>query len=262
MPLIHCNFYSQVLQLSTSMDVILPLKPYASGSAPDPTLHPTLYLLHGYSDDHTIWQRRTSIERYVEDYDLAVVMPEVHHSFYTDMAVGMPFWTFISEEVPYIARSLFPLSAARQDNFVAGLSMGGYGAFKMILSHPERFAAGASLSGLMDIGFMFKRPKDEKHPTSVDTIFGDQGVNSPNDLFYLARQVAKSKGPKPHLYQWCGTEDGLYRTNVKFRKHAEKLGLDLDYEEGPGDHTWKYWDEKIQTFLAYINPAKLVKAKK
>ncbi|MBI4928178.1 MAG: esterase family protein, partial [Anaerolineae bacterium] len=104
MPLMHCNFFSQALDLSVSMDVIVPLKRWKPGSSPVEERFPTLYLLHGYSDDHTIWQRRTSIERYVEGTNLAVVMPAVHHSFYTDMKVGMKFWTFVSEELPYVAR--------------------------------------------------------------------------------------------------------------------------------------------------------------
>ena len=137
MPLIHCNFFSHALGMCVSMDVILPLSKWQSGAQADTAPCPTLYLLHGYSDDHTIWQRRTSIERYVDPLNLAVVMPTVHLSFYTDMAVGLPYWTFLSEEVPYAARSMFNLSAAREDNFAAGLSMGGYGAFKLALARPD-----------------------------------------------------------------------------------------------------------------------------
>src|SRR5512147_42451 len=138
MPLIHCNFFSQALGLSISMDVILPLRPWSQGASAQAGRHPTLYLLHGMSDDHTIWQRRTSIERYVDPLGLAVVMPAVARSFYTDMYAGPKYWTFISEELPEIARAFFPLSAAREDNYVAGLSMGGYGAFKLGLRQPER----------------------------------------------------------------------------------------------------------------------------
>ena len=139
MALIHCDFFSEVLHLSTSVVVILPQPaPSQNGTTGcgGSHKHPTLYLLHGLSDDHTIWQRRTSIERYVSLLDLAVVMPAVHRSFYTDMAHGYRYWTFISEELPALARSFFPLSDAREDNFVAGLSMGGYGAFKLGLTHP------------------------------------------------------------------------------------------------------------------------------
>ena len=258
MPLIHCNFFSQALGLSTSMDVILPLHPWSPGASARDGKHPTLFLLHGLSDDHTIWQRRTSIERYVEDLDLAVVMPAVERSFYTDMRTGLPYWTFISEELPCVARSLFPLSDAREDNFVAGLSMGGYGAFKLALSHPERFAAAASFSGLMDITLPFK---DSERLAEVSAVFGslEETRGGPNDLFWLARKLARSKhAPGLRMYQWCGQQDFLYKSNVKFRKHAERLGLDLTYAEGPGDHSWRYWDEQIQVFLNMIQPAPLL----
>jgi len=258
MPLIHCDFFSEALQLSTAMDVILPLRKWGSRSNTNRAGHPTLYLLHGLSDCQTTWQRRTSIERYVEELDLAVVMPAVQRSFYTDMAIGYRYWTFISQEVPYVARSLFHLSAERQDNFVAGLSMGGYGAFKLALSSPECYAAAASLSGALDVAGIVKEPKLNRQ-NEMRGIFGDlAGVKgSSNDLFYLARQLAKSGAPQPRLYQWCGTEDFLHKSNVRFQRHAHKLGLDLLYEESHGTHEWKYWDERIQVVLQWLNLKKL-----
>ena len=148
MALIDCHYFSQVLGLMSTMSVILPDPGPLEASVASRTPHiryPTLYLLHGLSDDHTVWQRRTSIERYVEGLNLAVVMPAVQRSFYTDMVTGQRYWTFISEEVPAVARHFFPLSEDRDENYVAGLSMGGYGAFKLALAHPERYAAAAIL---------------------------------------------------------------------------------------------------------------------
>jgi putative tributyrin esterase len=258
MALIHCDFFSEVLQLATSMDVILPLPKWNGGPARKRASHPTLYLLHGLSDDHTIWQRRTSIERYVEGLDLAVVMPAVQRSYYADMATGLRYWTFISEEVPYVARSLFQLSSERQDNFVAGLSMGGYGAFKLALSCPERFAAAASLSGALDMANLALE-SDPDRRSELESIFGEIGAvkGSPNDLFGLAKALAASKAPRPRLYQWCGTEDNLYKSNVRFRRFAQKLGFDLRYEESPATHEWKYWDQQIQVVLDWLNPKSL-----
>ncbi|GGJ07582.1 esterase [Alicyclobacillus cellulosilyticus] len=252
MALIHCDFFSEVLGLSCSMYVILPQSTHnqigLTGAARDGK-HPTLYLLHGMSDDHTIWVRRTSIERYVAPLGLAVVMPAVHRSFYTDMAHGLKYWTFISEELPAIARSFFPLSAAREDNFVAGLSMGGYGAFKLALRHPDRFAAAASLSGALDVAARAAAGTEEWR-----NIFGDPSRvrGSDDDLFALAERVAKSDGPKPLLYQCCGTEDFLYADNRRFMAHARELGLPLTYEEEPGSHEWGYWDLKIQRVLEWL----------
>jgi len=253
MALIHCDFFSHVLDLSTSMVVILPQPAEASKQRAANRKIPTLYLLHGLSDDHTIWQRRTSIERYVESWNLAVVMPDVHRSYYTDMAKGNRYWSFIQQELPAIARALFPLSPARKDNFVAGLSMGGYGAFKLALSFPERFSYAASLSGALDILADYNDP-DPEWQAELKTIFGParRAAGSANDLFHLAKKVAAADGPKPHLYQWCGWDDSLYDENVRFRQHVEKLGLELTYEEGPGDHEWGVWDRQIQRVLEWL----------
>lgn len=252
MPLFHCNFFSETLLLQCSMDVIIPQPSPEQRKAGSGYRYPVLYLLHGLSDDHSIWQRRTSIERYLDAHQIAAVMPAVNRSFYTDMASGPRYWTFISEELPALARWYFPLSAERDDNFVAGLSMGGYGAFKLGLSHPERFAAAASLSGAVDILEAFSGD-DEAWLAEMRMTFGDldKVAGSPADLFYLARQVASS-GPQPRLYQCCGTEDFLYQHNIRFRDHARSLGLDLTYEEGPGEHEWGYWDRMIQNVLNWL----------
>ena len=143
---LRCDFFSEALSLSTSMTVLLPQRTttqigLAGAATSEPP--PVLYLLHGLSDDDTIWLRRTSIERYAAPLGLAVVMPQVHRSFYADQAYGGRYWTFLSEELPELIGSLFRLSDRREDTFVAGLSMGGYGAFKWALRQPGRFAAAA-----------------------------------------------------------------------------------------------------------------------
>lgn len=256
MALIHCDFFSEVLGLSTSMYVILPQNTTGQIGMKNKSFkdkHPTLYLLHGLSDDHSIWLRRTSIERYVASMGLAVVMPAVHRSFYTDMANGYRYWTFVSEELPEIARSFFPLSDAREDNFAAGLSMGGYGAFKLALRCPDKFAAAASLSGVLNIKSISPFPKGPMSEAEIRNIFPNIGSDeNENDIFYLVEKVANSSGPKPDLYQCCGTEDFLYADNILFRDFAKTLPINLTYEEEPGTHEWSYWDMKIQRVLEWL----------
>jgi putative tributyrin esterase len=249
MALVECKFFSEVLGLSTEAMVILPqatqgqigMEGRVAGGR-----HPTLYLLHGMSDDHTIWMRRTSIERYAAPLGLAVVMPSVHRSRYVDQVDGYRYGTFLMDELPQIMREFFPLSERREDSFVAGLSMGGYGALKWALQRPEAFAAAASLSGGLDAA--------GRDPTNPEwrRSFGDleQLRANRNDLFGLAEEVAG--GDVPALYQWCGTEDKLYDENVRFRDHCRKLDLPLTYEEGPGGHEWACWDLMIQRVLDWI----------
>ena len=250
------NFMSETLGLLSSMYVMLPQRKLAEAQKKPRKKLRTFYLLHGHSDDHTAWQRWTSIERYVEGLNLAVVMPAVHLSFYNDMAHGGKYWQFISEEVPAVVRDLFPLSSDRKDNYLAGLSMGGYGAFKLALTHPQRYTAAASLSGALDIRAVVNPRSDRNNKIWLEemrTVFGDLGKvpGSKHDLITLAKKVAR--GPiKPRLYQCCGTEDELHPDNVRFRDAVRKLPLDLTYEEGPGEHNWAYWDKMIQNVLAWM----------
>ena len=184
------------------------------------------------SDDHTIWQRRTSIERYAAEKGLCVVMPTTHLGWYTDMYIGYNYFTYITKELPEICRGFFPnLSPRREDTYAAGLSMGGYGALKCGLRAGETFSRVASLSG---------GPRDKVR-------------GSFNDLFQAAVDMKDSPN-RPDVFMWCGTEDFLYQSNVAMRDHLRKLGYSLAYSETPGDHQWKYWDREIQNVLNWLIP--------
>lgn len=267
MALIDCKFFSETLGMCSSLRVILPentQQRIGGGFVPpgsDPASasiralsgHPTLWLLHGMSDDESNWTRATNIERYAAALGLAVVMPNVHRSFYSNMRHGYRYWDFVSQELLNKARSFFPLSAAREDNFVAGLSMGGHGAFKLALRMPETFAAAASLSGVADVAeFRQSRSLD------YQLIFGESGParGSEHDVFHLSAELASSQRPHPRLYQCCGTEDFLLAQNRKLRDHLQPLGFDYLYEEGPGDHDWQYWDKMIARTLDWLELAR------
>lgn len=252
MALFQCSFFSESLRISASMNVIMPQScqgRIGMDSSSDTEPPAVLYLLHGLSDDHSTWLRRTSIERYVSGLPLAVVMPAVNRSFYTNIGDNA-YWTFISEELPQIVQSFFRVSNDWKKTFVAGLSMGGYGAFKLGLTHPDRYAAAASLSGALDITSAAERHSDL---CCFEPIFGsvEQLVGSSNDLFALLDRFPADAQTK--FYQCCGTADFLYQDNLAFKSSAEKAGLDLIYEEhADEDHTWSYWDQQIQAVLKWL----------
>ena len=257
MALIHCQFFSETLDLSMAMNVIVP-QPASSRqmgiASPERKKHyPALYLFHGLSEDHSIWCRRTSIERYAAMYNLIIVMPEVHRSWYTDINGGGKYWTFISEELPAIAEQFFAVSPCREDRFVAGLSMGGYGAFKLALRRPDKFSAAASLSGVLDICDYTIQQIDQGNE-EILRIFGRSSaiVGSDNDLFNLVRKAKAGGPPLPKLFQWCGTEDFLYKSNCAFRDLITPLGFDYQYHEGPGTHDWSCFDREIQRVLKWL----------
>ena len=253
MALIRCNFFSEALDMGTSMTVLLPERASSqigmagSAVAGDP---PVLYLLHGLTDDDTIWTRRTSIERYVAPLGLAVVMPQAGRSFYSDEEHGNRYWTFLSSELPEICRSFFRISERREDTFVAGLSMGGYGAMKWALRDPGRFAAAASLSGALNAAERREHPTRPMDPAVWHTVFGDRQVPGTDDD--TVALLERAGDDLPELYIACGTEDFLYEDNARFVATARRRGVPLTVDFSPGDHDWAYWDAKIQKVLAWL----------
>jgi S-formylglutathione hydrolase FrmB len=256
MGLVVWHHRSEVLQLSTAALIVLP-----DGAGPPAAEgYPCLWLLHGLSDNHTTWQRRTSVERYADSHGLAVVMPEAGRSFYADMRHGLRYWTYLTEELPAMLSQRFRLSTARQDSFVAGLSMGGYGAFRCAFMLPDRFAAAASFSGALDM--VARRESLERTPVT-DLVYGEGvGIRGTTyDLFHLAEEAGLDGGGLPPLYQWCGTEDFLYENNLRFRDHATSRGIDLTYEEGPGGHEWGCWDTALVRYLGWLRERGLLAAR-
>ncbi|MHA3773029.1 alpha/beta hydrolase [Verrucomicrobiota bacterium sgz303538] len=260
MAFFDCHFFSDALGMNVSAYVLIPQitsRQIGVTAAKTRERYPALYLLHGLSDDHTIWLRRTSIERYAAEKNLAVVMPAVSRSFYQDMVSGPKYWTFISEELPRFMESYFPISTLRDDRFAAGLSMGGYGALRLGLVQPERYAAIASLSGALD---MVRRAKEAGREGSalsraeLEAMFGPElkveGTDA--DLFHLAQHLSVSSGPKPKLYVACGAEDFILHDTRKFKQHLDSLRVEHTYHEGPGAHEWGYWDQQILRVLEWL----------
>jgi len=209
MAFLECHFQSAVLGRAVSVNVILPQSPYQPATVPPEKRFPVLYLLHGLSDDATMWFRRTSIERYADLHRIAVVMPDGGRGFYSDAIAGEKMWTFIAEELPFFIQSSFPVSRERTDTFAAGLSMGGYGAIKLGLRLPEKFAAVAGLSTLADLKYRFRAADSASWRPELRRIFGSPArlAAEGNDLFALGETAVASGKPLPKILSICGTDD-------------------------------------------------------
>ncbi len=277
MAYLDVQFYSRVLGLSCTMGVILPEADQGIGVGESVwdgvTPLPVLYLLHGMSDNHTIWMRRTSLDRYAAGRKMAIVMPSAGRSYYSDQKYGLDYLTFIGEELPAICRRFFRISARREENFIAGLSMGGYGALKVALNYPEAFGYAASMSGVLDLEQLkdirnCEKAGDEAFLERLKTsdfeayrsvrdyqlCFGSPAEfrGSPNDLCALVDQLVAEKIPFPQLHLSIGTEDYLYGTNLTFRQKLEENSVKYTYLEFPGVHEWAVWDRTIQTVLDWL----------
>ncbi len=248
------SYRSSVLQMCTMMNVILP--EVKEGFDRPLSQVPVLTLLHGLSDDCNAWTRESSIARYADKYNIAVVMPSGDRVFYNNTPAGRKYFDHIANEVPEFCSRMFGLSRDPKLNYIAGLSMGGFGSFKIALAYPERYTAAGSFSGAVDIVALYENPPlgEEEIKKEFKHTFGciEDVKSSINDLPYMLKKRATEKAPLPRLYQYCGTEDFLYNHNIDFKNLAQELGVDLTYVETPGDHTWQYWDSQVIKFLEFI----------
>lgn len=131
--------------------------------------------MHGGTEEHTIWIRKTSIERYVDGKNVCIIMPAVDWSFFADMVHGNNYFTYLTEELPDLIHDIFNTSVACEDNYVAGVSMGGYGAFKLALNYPDRYSKVASIFGSLDLKAMYDYTlENDKHTANrLDYAFGN-----------------------------------------------------------------------------------------
>ncbi len=252
MALVHLSCHSDVLHMGVSVDVILP-QATASQIGMDGTrtaTFPTLYLLHGLSDDHTAWSRRTAVERYATRYGVAVVMPAADRSFYTDMAAGPAYYTYIARELPALCRSFF--SGMSEETYIAGLSMGGYGAWKIAMREGG-FAGVASFSGALDVC-------DLATESALDTgrfwqgIFGDieKLPGSPEDVYAVTKEAIQNGNCPDKLYLACGTEDWLLPATRKMKDLLDAHRTPCVYREAPGNHNWDFWDAELERAMAFF----------
>jgi len=234
------HFFSDVLMKQVAMNVILPDKARGPFAA--------FYLLHGLSDDYTIWHRRTRIEWYVRDLPLIVVMPDGFRGFYTNNEQGPAYADFFAKELPAFIERTFPAKKNRAARSIGGLSMGGYGALRIALANPERFVSANSHSGALLAGTR-PRPQLREH-REFRQVFGDDPAGTDHDLLALTLRAQRSKN-LPKLLIDCGKQDYLIDDNRKFHAAMRKQNIAHEYREFPGAHDWDYWDQHVRDALKF-----------
>ena len=260
MAIIEVNFISKCLMRTVTFNAIIPVDkfgPQAENAEQKPLK--TLYLLHGIFGNYTDWVNGTRIQAWAEANDLAVIMPSGENRFYLDdEKSGELYGEFIGKELVEFTRKLFPLSDKREDTFIAGLSMGGYGAIRNGLKYAENFGCVIGLSAAL----VHDTWKDADNSAPIFTfrrnyyeaIFGeyDKVKGSDKDPKALLLKLKEEGRPVPKMYLCCGTEDGLVTANRDFRDFLNENGVDLTYVEGPGKHDWVFWDTYIKKVLDWL----------
>lgn len=237
---------SQVLGMDVNVNFVVPYDRYDAEGNPG-RYDKVLYLLHGLKGNAFSWPRMSSCERYANYYGYALVIPEVQRSFYADMAQGMNYFTYITEELPKITQGIFKLPEGRENTYVGGLSMGGYGALKCALTRPDLYAGAMCFSSGFYAMENTQMLMDRYYSRSeLQGVMGEElKVRDENNLDYLMEHFPKA-AQKPRLYLACGTEDFLYEQNLRARDTLRAKGFDLTWEEWSGTHDWKFWDVALE----------------
>jgi S-formylglutathione hydrolase FrmB len=241
------TFQSSALSRSIKYRVLLP-----GGYATSTERYPVLYLLHGLDGHYDDWSTRTELAVRAARLPLIVVMPEGGDSWYTNADDGSGrFEDYIAADLIADVESRFRVIRARYGRAIAGLSMGGYGAIKIALKHPNLFAAAASLSGAFDAAEPAFAERFTAHTAEMGRIFGEPGgeTRRANDIYAIAE--AASAAGAPALYIACGTSDPLLASNRKLVEIVQRRAFAYEYHETPGAHSWDYWNGRLETLLPW-----------
>ena len=264
MALIQVNFMSKTLFRTVPMHVILPVDKLTTPdmSVPEDKPYKTLYLLHGLLGNYTDWVTETRIQKWASEKNLAVVMPSGDNSFYLDSPaagnLNNNYGEFIGKELVEITRKMFPLSHDRENTYIAGLSMGGYGAIRNGLKYHETFGYIAGLSSAVHI---LEDIVDVENRNIVyeESCFGklEEAIATDKNPRVIVKNLKEKQASGediqfPKIYMACGTDDWLIGVNRAYRDFFAENGLDITYHEEPGHHDWAFWDRYILKVLEWL----------
>ncbi len=246
MALFTMKLQSQTLASTTTVRLFLP-----TDMENNPPVKGVITLLHGFTNDGDDWVNKSAALRYASDNSLALIIPDAANSFYNDMAVGPAYYTWLTEELPMLLKKMVNLPTEREKNAVCGLSMGGYGALLLGLSHPEKYFACASFSGVVHLGMMLQA----KHNPMVQKVFApvfglSLSLPENRNIFHLAEKAAAlPELSRPRILCTSGKQDiepyYVYNQNIALAEHMANLPLDFEFCAWDGLHEWSVWDRSL-----------------
>ena len=260
MAILTIRFSSQVLKRKVTCAVCLPTDNGTIKERTNPLdyRYPTVYLLHGLTSDYNEWLYRSHVEKYSERNNIAVVMPSAENSFYVDSGlVNDDFDRFIGQEIVEETRRMLPLSRKREDTFIGGDSMGGFGALRLGMKYSDTFSKILSFSAAIHM-FEFE-PGDPRRGSvcDEDKVFGDFQTARNSDknpavvLRQLSERVARGETSYPEIFMICGLQDGLLPANRSFHEKLQNYPIKVIYQEHDGDHSHFYWDAHLEEMLKW-----------
>lgn len=249
MAFFQIEYSSAVLGQYRQVDVIYPDRDQIAEAENDTDI-PVLYLLHGMGGNHNSWAFRTNIQRLLRKTNLIVIMPNSENGWYTNTAYGVRYYDAIAKELPEVMQRFFPsMTTKREKTFIAGLSMGGYGAFKLALTS-NRFSFAGSFSGALGLSVDLMGDDIDQPKSYWQGVFGDLD-SSEVEKHYLIN-LMDQHDMKTKFYAWCGLEDFLFESQDKAVAELQNKGLDITYSTDHGKHEWYYWEKQLEAYLEWL----------
>ncbi|HEX2927716.1 MAG TPA: alpha/beta hydrolase-fold protein [Ruminiclostridium sp.] len=262
MALVQMDFLSKSLSGTTGFNLVLPNDTYpemlVGNKCYDRTMK-TLYLLHGYSGTNKDWLLGSSVAEMALKYNLAIVMPAGGNSFYLDgKGTGKAYSQYVGKELVDYTRSVFGLSDKKEDTFIGGYSMGGFGAIHTGLAFPETFSKVIALSSALIVHGIKNKKEDFKNAIAdyfyYTSVFGDldkldTSLNNPEYQIHKMKEEGKAIPP---IYMACGTEDFLINENRAFHQFLTEENVDVTYVESQGVHNWTFWNEYLEPAIQWM----------
>jgi len=248
MALITLQYPSEALMKFTTVYLIIPESCFTGRNL---SSCQAVYLLHGLSEDGSSWIRRTNAESYAMERGIVLILPSGDRSMYCDDILGQNYFTFITDELPAYLEQMFGLSRKREQNSIAGFSMGGYGASRAALNYPDHYRVWGSFSGPLDLEPLLLHVDDEMNRCFPFLLkyakeIGQTPFN-PINLLDRSRQMDLNG------YIVCGTEDDLLLCTRLFQDRSDSIGAPnhFIYPEG-AHHDWTYCDSQLPGFLDFV----------
>lgn len=262
MALMHCHYFSGTLGACTAFRVILPgnTPPSDAKSADLAAFYAerpkkrVLWLLHGGGADSSDWLGHSLIQLYAEQYDIAVVMPDAQNYMYVNMAHGHKWEDHIAKGLPQYVYTNLPISSAREDNFICGCSMGGYGALRLAMRYPGSYAAAAAMGSVVGLPIKYAQGQlNQRFDAMMHAAFGEKSdvLTSDYNLQVLAEAFVKSD-PKPRIKLFVGTNDHTYADNVDFKERIAGLGISYEWFTDDSTHNWDAWNGFLPRALDFM----------
>ena len=243
--LITLKHGTRALEMGKHVNVYIPEKKAPEGG------FKTLYLLHGYFGDYTDWVYASNLLRYAEHYDLVIVMPDGGNSYYVNHPNGLKYHDYITNDLRVRIEETFHVSTKKEDRYIAGLSMGGYGALYLGLHHPELYHKIAALSPVIELEKMEDHFIKGERVYQFQTLFGTEPFKESHlDLYHVVKKMNDQK-----VFISCGDNDFLVEENKRFQTYLINQNIQHTYQFKPGAHDWTHWDQEIQTVLSFLMEA-------